>query len=230
LVYEYIWEWEGKTQQNYKTYAACYVEHGVPTTPPADLDPFLTESVAQATKTTILSELSAIFTEEMAKKGISATITLIEPEAWVERTIDTAIPSGYQGLITIWYSHWLHMHTKVHFNTDKPLTESPIDPSIIATLTWILSKLLIPLAIAISLIIVAVAVGEWVKSWGMTHQTITTVKYNPATGETTTITEDITQGAGSGLVGGILTAVVILGGLGIGLYFLTKTKGKGRRR
>lgn len=211
MSYQGTWEWEGKTQQSSDTQATSM------TTP---IDPFPFANVIDACQIAILSETTKAFQEGMAKIGITATINNIVPEVWIETVLyDVRWVGAEHTQEQDFWHHYLHMKATVYFTSDKPLTQSPIDPLTLAALVKVIEYLI--LVVAGALLIYAIA-ETFIKSFLVTTQTITT--YDPSTGKTTI--ETITQPS---LTGQIITVVGVLGALALGLWFFTNWK-KGKRK
>lgn len=135
MAYDNVWSWEGKTRKSSDTTARSLTE-------PIDRFPF--DDVIRTAKTVILSECTQKLEEEMAKIGITATVTKIEPEAWIETQLYDS--RQYRDYTIDYWHHWLHMKAKVYFTTDKPLSESPIAPIVLAGLVTVLKYLILVIA------------------------------------------------------------------------------------
>lgn len=134
---ENVWEWEGKTRKSSDTYAYSISE---------PQDPFPEQDVIDTAKTAILSEISRFLTDEFRNQNIEATVTLIEPEVWIETVLyDVRQIKDHQHN---WWHHWLHMKAKIHFTTDKQLAQSPLDPFTWAALATIIVKVVTVIAAA----------------------------------------------------------------------------------
>jgi len=189
MPYDYLWEWEGRTQQSYDTWARS-------TTGQNPADPFPTDQVVDTARISILSEMASLLQSKFAELGYNATITLIEPETDVQTqaVYKTILRREGNDWIDGTFHHYLHMTAKVHFNTDKPIMASPLDPATIAGLVWIIKQLAVVIAVAIAIIIISEAVSSWVQSFGVTKQTVK--YYDPNTGKLIK-EEDLTKGAGA---------------------------------
>jgi hypothetical protein len=172
-----------------------------------------------------LSQTIAKFKEEMLKAGITVIdVQKIEPNCWIETELYSVRQVGDRQE-NRWH-HWLHMEAAVYFTTDKPVIESPIAPLVLAAIVKVIEYVILILGVSLTIYGIAVA---FISSFFVSTHTITT--YDPNTGKTTT--ETVTTPSWTGQ---IVTAVVVLGGLGLALWFIlglpkkTRTTTRATRR
>lgn len=220
MPYDYVWEWEGRTQQSYDTWARS-------TTGDDPADPFSADQVVDTAKISILSETTRLLESKFSELGNTATVTLIEPQVDVQTIADYKRILRREGndWVDGTFHHYLHMTAKVHFTTDKPIMASPLDPATIAGLVWIVKQLAIVVAVAIGIILVAQAISNWVQSFGVTKQTVK--YYDPNTGKLIK-EEDLTKGAGADYTFWIGLGIVTI--VGISAYALLSPRKESRRR
>lgn len=222
--YHNRWTWEGRTEQ-YSDTTATVKEYA-----PAPTDPFPFEDVKRASEITILSETTQKFQEEMSKLSITTTITKIEPNAWIETTLDMATIHGvnFDSIRYTWH-HWLHMKAIVYFDSDKPIVHSSsssmlisssmlvgttakvhpifLDPLTLAALVHVIEYLILVLTAAA---VILIGWKIFVQSFLVTTQIVET--YDPSTGKwtTETITQPSTQGTLWMIIGIIAAAIVAI--------------------
>jgi len=207
--YEYVWEFTGKTTKSSDTHAYSL---GSP------IDPFPFDKVVETARIAILSETSQKMSEEFLKHGITATITLIEPEVnIITELYDVRQIKDHEH--NYWH-HWLEMKAKVYFTTDKPLEGSPFDPFTWAAI-FTITKYLVGI-IAAALVIYGIAM-KFIESFLVNKHTITYI--DPETG--LPVTEEWTTPSISGQIGIVIIIIIFLILLlGVGGLGLTKGKTK----
>jgi hypothetical protein len=211
MSYSNTWKFTGQTKESSDTIDLSF----------SPVDSFPTTDVVNTVQTAILSQIIPKFKEEMLKAGITVIdVQKIEPNCWVETQL-YSLRQVQDKQENRWH-HWLHMEATVYFTTDKPIIQSPIAPLILVALIEVIKYVILVTAIALVIYYIA---KTFIESFFTTSHTITT--YDPATGKTTS--ETITQPSWTGQ---IVTAVVVLGGLGLALWFILglRKKRTARRR
>jgi len=205
--YSGTWKFTGQTRNSSDTQDYAF----------DPVDPFPTADVINTAQITILSQTIDKFKEEMAKAGITIIdVQKIEPNCWIQS--DCYSRRQIRDKEEARWHHWLHMEATVYFTSDKPILQSPIAPIVLAAIVEVVKFLIVTVASALVIYGIAVA---FIQSYLVTSHTITT--YDPTTGKTTT--ETIT---GPSWTGQIITAVVVLGGLALGLWFVLGLRKKHR--
>ena len=194
MVYDNIWEWEGKTSRSVSTTGRSIA--GYPT------DPFPFDEVVQTAKIAILAELTGKMEAELAAIGITATVTRIEPEVWITTSREC---SQFRDWTTCTWYHWLHMKAKVYFDTEEPLAQSPVGPLTLAALVRVLEYLI--LVVAAGLVILGIA-KIFIESFLVETTTIST--HSP---DCTTTTETIKKPSWEGAIALAVGAVIVVGGV-----------------
>jgi hypothetical protein len=122
------------------------------------------EDIVRIAESTIVTEITKHVEEELGKKGYKARVIGAWPEVhmWYEE-----YPVGE---MTYWNYH-MKVKGKVRFETDRPLSESPIPAWLIPLLDTILKWVVVGLSVALAIYLLY----EWIKN--MTLQTTTIEEY-----------------------------------------------------
>jgi hypothetical protein len=210
MSYVYVWHWEAETVKSYDTQAVG--------TEPQARDPFnAAEVVAQAKYTTIAAATEA-FVKKFAEQGINVKVLTVTP--YVDLTVSKEVkiqilPYGGQIPYTVWH-HYLKISADVKFQSDKPLSSSPITPIVAVILIEIAKWIIIALVAAFAVY----KLTEWLQSM-TTKKTIIT-RIDPSTGQP--ITEEVTEPSLFGVagLGGIVVLLLLV-------YMFMREKGKRKK-
>ena len=158
IPYDYIWEWQGRTNKaTFKwTYKDGMFVGG--TKPPSDAE--LIERARTAYYGVIVGE----FVSEFAKQGVDVTFVDVLPSAWVERSAERVTTRR-----TRWWvfkDHYqditVHVAGKVFFNSSKELMGSPIEPATLAALIIIAKYAIAAILTALTVIVIAKLFFDWI--------------------------------------------------------------------
>ena len=158
IPYDYIWEWEGRTNKaTFKwTYKDGMFVGG--TKPPSDAE--LIERARTAYHGVILSD----FVSELAKQGVEVSLVNVLPSAWVERGAERV--SIRRTKLWFYYYHsqdiTVHVAGKVFFNSSKDLLGSPIEPATLAALVIIAKYAIAAILTALTVIVIAKLFFDWI--------------------------------------------------------------------
>jgi hypothetical protein len=190
MSYIYVWHWEGETTRSYDTKATTLV--GEPQ------DPFNAAEIVSKAKYTVIAAATEAFVKEFAAKGINVTVLTVTPNVEVVRELYES--RQYRDWTINKWHHYLKVSADVKFQTDKPLSSSPIAPIVAAILIEIAKWIIIALVAAFAILMLK----EWLES--MTTKKTTITRIDPTTGQP--YTEEITEPSLFGIAG--LGGIVIL--------------------
>jgi hypothetical protein len=180
MSYYYDWYFEGETKDPLLR-AVLYTPDEI-------------EDIVRLAESTIVAEITKRVEEELENKGYKAKVIGAWPEVemWYEE-----YPVGE----IIYWNYHMKVKGKVRFETDKPLSESPIPAWLIPLLDMILKWVVIGLSAALAIYFLY----EWIKS--MTLQTTTVEEYSP---EGKLVSRTITTAPSLAGISGLIILLIVI--------------------
>jgi hypothetical protein len=125
------------------------------------------EDIKRKAEVAIVTEITKRVEEELEKKGYKARVVGAWPEVDIWYKEEYIMPEA------IYWGYYMRVKGRVRFETDRPLSESPIPAWLVPLLDVILKWVVIGLAAALAIYFLY----EWIKS--MTLQTTAVEEYSP---------------------------------------------------